>query len=298
MSQRYIKEIENIIRKNLEHRGLDRARLVNELEEAAMELLSSSTVLILTGFVIRDSLTGETDGPIGAISLASSLEQLGKEVVLVTDIYTKDILYSCCSVKEVKASIEIVPLEKAEESCYELLKKYKPSHVIAIERPGRAKDGRCYSMRGEDLSDLVPNTDFLFQKSKELGIPRLAIGDGGNEIGMGKISSIVTNFVDKGDKICAAIGADYLILAGVSNWGGHALSAALSILTNTMLLHDNTTEILLLKSIIASGSVDGCTKKSTLTVDGLSLEDNIYIFERIRNTVEDAIDIESNETIA
>ncbi len=298
MNQTHIREIENIIRKNLDQRGLDEVRLVNELEKAAIDLLTSSTVLIVTGFVIRDSLTGETDGPIGAISLASALEELGKKVVLVTDRYTEDILYNCCPVKRIKAPIEIVSIEKAEESCNKLLKKYKPSHVVAIERPGRTEDGRCYSMRGEDLSDLVPNTDFLFNRAKELGMTTLAVGDGGNEVGMGKISSFVANFVNKGNQICASISTDYLILAGVSNWGGHALVGALSLLAETMLIHDNKTEILLLKSMIAAGSVDGCTKKSTLTVDGLSLEDNICILERIRNIVEAAMSIESKNVIA
>lgn len=298
MKEIYIKEIENIIRRNLEQRGLDRARLINELERAAVELLTSSTVLIVTGFVIRESLTGETDGPIGAISLASALEKLGKKVVFITDRYTQDILYNCCSVRGIKASVEIVPIGRAEESCYELLKSYTPSHVVAIERPGRAKDGRCYSMRGDDISDLVPNTDFLIEKAKELGIPTIAVGDGGNEVGMGKVTSFVTNFVNKGNQICASTGTDYLILAGVSNWGGHALAGALSLLTNTMLLHSNETEILLLKAMIDAGAVDGCTRKSTLTVDGLSLEENIYILERIRNIVETAISIESKHIIA
>ncbi|WP_432663207.1 DUF4392 domain-containing protein [Wukongibacter baidiensis] len=298
MKIKYIREIENIIRKNLDQRGLDRARLVNELEKAAIDLLKGTTVFIVTGFVVKDSLTGETDGPIGAISLAGALEILGKKVVLITDRYTEGILYSCCSVKGVKAPIEVVSIENTEESCYELLEKYKPSHVVAVERPGRSKDGHCYSMRGEDLSDLVPNTDLLFERAKELGMTTLAVGDGGNEVGMGKVASFVVNFVNNGEKICADISTDYLILAGVSNWGGHALSAALSIFTNTMLLHDNKTETLLLKSMIDAGSVDGCTKKTTLTVDGLSLEDNLYILERIRNTVEAAIGIESKNIIA
>lgn len=286
MDQNYFIEIENIIRKNLDKRGMDKINLLGEFENAVKELYTSSTVFIVTGFVVRDSLTGETDGPIGAISLASALEKLGKKVVLVTDKYSKDMLYNCCIVKDIKAPIEVISHDNTEKFCNDLLKKYKPSHIVAIERPGRAKDGCCYSMRGEDLSDLVPNTDILFTKSKELGITTLAIGDGGNEVGMGKVSSFVINSVNKGEQICAAISTDYLIVAGVSNWGGHALSAGLSLLTNTMLLHDNKTEIFLLKNMLEVGAVDGCTKKSTLTVDGLSLDENIEILERLRNIVE------------
>ncbi|SHK07260.1 DUF4392 domain-containing protein [Paramaledivibacter caminithermalis] len=289
MNRNYFKEIENIIKKNLEQRGMGKINLIGELEKGAMDLVTSSTILIVTGFVIRDTLTGETDGPIGAISLSSALKQLGKKVILVTDIYSQDIMYSCCLAKGITVPIEIIPCEEAEEFCNNLLQKYKPSHIVAIERPGRAKDGRCYSMRGEDLSDIVPNTDILFERAKELRIATLAVGDGGNEIGMGKVSDFVINSVDKGEKICAVISTDYLIVAGVSNWGGHALVAALSLLTNRMLLHDSKTEKQILESMIKVGAVDGCTKKSTLSVDGLSLEDNIEILEGLRNIVYTAL---------
>ncbi|MDD4504441.1 MAG: DUF4392 domain-containing protein, partial [Clostridiaceae bacterium] len=82
---------------------------------------------------------------------------------------------------------------------------------------------------------------------------------------------------------------DFLILAGVSNWGGHALSAALSILTGIMLLHDAKTEEKLLNSIVEAGAVDGVTKKRAMTVDGLSLKDNLNMLNLLRNAVESAI---------
>lgn len=286
MYNNHFKEIENIIRKNLGQRGMDKINLGGEMEKSAKDLLESTRVMIVTGFVIKDKLIGETDGPIGAVSLASALEQLGKRVILVTDKYSEEMLHNCCIVKGVEAPIEIVPYEEDKKFCKSLLQKYKPSHVVAIERPGRAKDGRCYSMRGEDLSDIVPDTDILFEEAKELGLTTLAVGDGGNEVGMGRVSSYVINSVKKGDKICAVTSTDYLILAGVSNWGGHALTGALSLLTNKMLLHDSKIEIEMLKSMIKAGAVDGCTKEKTLTVDGLSLNDNIGILEKIRSIVE------------
>ncbi|PAB59048.1 DUF4392 domain-containing protein [Anaeromicrobium sediminis] len=298
MDEKYFIEIENIIRKNLDERGMDRINLPGEFKKGVKDLLKSSTVFIVTGFVIRDTLTGETDGPIGAISLASALENLGKKVVLVTDKYSKEMLYNCCMVKHMKTPIEVVPYNNAEEFCNDLLIKYNPSHIVGIERPGRAMDGCCYSMRGEDLSDLVPNTDILFEKSKELGITTLAVGDGGNEVGMGKVTSFVVNSVNKGGQICANTATDYLIVAGVSNWGGHALVAALSILSHTMLLHDSITEILLLESMLRAGGVDGCTKKPTLSVDGLSLDENLQILERLRRIVEKALNKQREKIVA
>lgn len=289
MYKKYFEQIEDVIRMNLDNRGMDGIKLVGELEKGAKELCTSSTVFVVTGFCIRDTLTGETDGPIGAVSLAGALEQLGKKVVFVTDKYSKDMLKRCCLVKEIYGSIEVVPYEDAEIFCNQLLKTYKPSHIVAIERPGRAKDGNCYSMRGEDISDIVPNTDILFEKSKELGIITLAIGDGGNEVGMGKVAPFVVDCVNQGEKICAALSCDYLLISGVSNWGGHALTAAISLLSKKMVLHDRDIEIKLLKNIVEAGGVDGCTKKGELTVDGLSLEDNIDVLQRLRKIVKLAI---------
>merc|ERR1719330_1440974 len=56
----------------------------------------------------------------------------------------------------------------------------------------------------------------------------IAIGDGGNELGMGKvIDKIRTNpKISNGDLIGAVTSADHLIAASVSNWGGYALAAA------------------------------------------------------------------------
>lgn len=285
----YYKQLEEIIRKNLRERGMDGIGAENELEGAAFCLLEGKTILIVTGFVIRDAMAGETDGPIGAVSLAGALEQLGKKVILITDKYSENILYSCRSVKKLKCPIEIIPIGNESVFCRRLLEKYNPSHVVAIERPGRASDGCCYSMRGENLSDIVPNTDILFEEARHQRIITIAVGDGGNEVGMGKIKPYVTNHVYNGKKICASVITDFLIIAGVSNWGGHALSAALSILTKDMLLHSAETEEKLLESIIEAGAVDGCTKKRTMTVDGLSLKDNLKILSRLRCIVESAI---------
>ncbi|QZY54032.1 DUF4392 domain-containing protein [Crassaminicella profunda] len=298
MYRSYFEELENIMRKNLDKRGMDKIRLTGELEKGTRELLESKVVFIVTGFCIKDALKGETDGPIGAVSLAGALENLGKEVILITDEYSRDMVYRCCLVKGIVAPVKIVPYEEAEAFCEKLIEIHKPSHIVAIERPGKAKDGKYYSMRGEDLSDIIPNTDPLFKKGKELKIKTLAVGDGGNELGMGKVSSFVRNNVPNGEKICASISADYLIVAGVSNWGAHAIVGALSLMTNQMLLHDLKTEICLLEEMIKAGGVDGCTKRCELTVDGLSLEENLEILQKLRSVAESVINKHKNNMLA
>lgn len=282
----YIGKIEKIISRNSEKRGMSGIKLEKDLENSAMELNESETILIITGFCVKNCKIGETDGPIGAISLTNALSNLGKKVVIVTDKYSGNLLKN--GIDDLSLDVDIISMENenSEDVEYELLEKYKPQHVIAIERSGRAKDGKSYSMMGEDITDFSPNMDTIINQAKKNGIKTSAIGDGGNEIGMGKIEKYVRDNVHLGDKICAKTSTDNLIVAGVSNWGGHALSAVLSIINNRMLMYDALTEKDILKKIVQAGAVDGCTCKKEMTVDGLSLDENIKIFRDLREIAE------------
>lgn len=289
----YYSQLENIIRKNLDKRGMADVRLEGELEGAAASLLEGGTVAIVTGFVIRTAMKGETDGPVGAVSLASALSRLGRKVLLITDRHSESILNSCCEAMGVKCPIETVPAGGERIFSRLILKVYEPTHIVAVERPGRASDGCCYSMRGEDLSDIVPNTDILLEEAEKNGMTTIAVGDGGNEVGMGKARDSIIAALHNGAKICADYSSDFLIIAGVSNWGGNALSAALSIMSGVMLLHDSKQEAAMLKSIVEAGAVDGCTGERTHTVDGLSLDANLIILEQLRAITESAIEGEA-----
>ena len=263
--------------------------LTGELKKAAMSLKEANTVLIVTGFVIRDQLFGETDGPVGAVSIAGALNMLGKNSVIVTDIYSEEILRVALKTIDLEIVLEIIT-KNDEDNFYEIiLNKYKPDCLISIERPGEAVDGLMYSMTGECISSLVSSVDPLFREAKKRGLCTIGIGDGGNEIGMGKIRNYVINNVPNGDIIVASFAADYLIVSGVSNWGAHALVAALSILSNRNLLYDVETEEKLLRAIVDIGAVNGMTKQNVLTVDGLGLEDNIKIVKTLKSVVEEYI---------
>lgn len=285
----YFEKLEKIMTYGLDRRGMEGVNLTGELKGAAMALKKANTVLIVTGFVIRDRLSGETDGPIGAVSIAKALEMLDKNAIIVTDIYSEKILETALKSVDLKTVLEIIN-KHDETNFYEtLLNKYKPDCLISIERPGETADGLMYSMTGERISSLVPSMDSLFEEAKNRGICTIGIGDGGNEIGMGKIKRYVVANVPYGDIIAASFAADYLILAGVSNWGAHALVAAVSILFNRDLLYSVETGERLLRAIVDAGAVNGITKQNTLTVDGLGLEENIKILSELKAVVEEAV---------
>ena len=71
---------------------------------------------------------------------------------------------------------------------------------------------------------------FVFSAKKSGKITTIGIGDGGNEIGMGKVHQQVIEHIQNGQNIASTVATDHLVTAGVSNWGGSALVAALRIL--------------------------------------------------------------------
>jgi hypothetical protein len=62
------------------------------------------------------------------------------------------------------------------------------------------------------------------------GIKFIGIGDGGNELGMGKVIQHVYTHIPLGEKIGCVLKADYLIAASVSNWGAYALYGAAALI--------------------------------------------------------------------
>ena len=285
----YFKRLEEIMTHNSGRRGMKSVNLTGELKKAAMSLKVADTVFIVTGFVIKDRLFGETDGPLGAVSIARALNILGKNPVIITDKYSKKILKVALEVVDLEVDLEIVTKQDENNPYENLLNKYKPDCLVSIERPGEAMDGLMYSMTGECINSLVPSMDCLFKNAQKRGLCTIGIGDGGNEIGMGKIREYVVNNVPKGDIIAAAFATDYLIVAGVSNWGAHALVAALSILFKQDLLYSTETEERLLRAIVGIGAVDGMTKQNTLTVDGLGIKDNTKVLKNLRTVVAECV---------
>lgn len=284
-----LKQIEEIFVEDAGCRGTSKIMAPEDFQTALRDLEKSSRVMILTGFLIMSEGIGETDGPLGSLSIGKALEELGKEVIFVTDKFSHLLLEEGKKVVGNKADIIVVPYEKAAIFSRDLFEDFKPDHFLTIERPGQAANGFFHSMRGENLSDAIPATDVLLLAALEKGIRTTAIGDGGNELGMGKVKKQIIEHVDHGAKIAAELAADNLIVAGVSNWGGHGLAAGLSITTKQDLLYDKEIEQKALDAIVAVGSVDGCTKENTATVDGISLEKNLKIIEDMKKVIKEYI---------
>jgi D-glutamate cyclase len=150
------------------------------------------------------------------------------------------------------------------------------SHALTIERCGLSGDGRPRNMRGVDVSPWTAPLDELF-----LGGPwtKLAVGDGGNEIGMGRLpAGLIARTVPNGAEIACVTSCDHLVVAGVSNWGAYGLMAALAVLradwsaTIARFLAAERDLAVTRAVVDQAGAVDGVTARSEATVDGFGPE--------------------------
>jgi len=119
-------------------------------------------------------------------------------------------------------------------------------------------------------------------------ITTIGVGDGGNEIGMGKISpEVIGRNIPQGELIACRVATDHLIVCGVSNWGAYALAAGVALLRGARLdtsLLEVEKEREYLRIMVEQGPlVDGVTAQPTVTVDGLPFEEYAKPLVRIRD---------------
>ena len=270
-----IRQFELLARHDPGGRGLASSEAESHLYSAALNLLSAERVTLVTGFCIRAAMIGETDGPSGTLAVAYALRQLGKEVVLVSDKFSDGLLEAGAKVLGAPYSITVLsPVqEESDRAIDELLASFAPTQVVAIERPGSAIDGHRYSMRGEILDELVPSADRLLAPASARNYATIAVGDGGNELGMGHLRDSLMDRINLGELIFCDTEADHVIPAGISNWGAYALAASLAVLSGKPILIKPEDELAVLEAQVAVGAVDGCTRKNEVSVDGVPIAD-------------------------
>lgn len=138
-----------------------------------------------------------------------------------------------------------------------------------------------------------------------LPLTTIGIGDGGNEVGMGKIYDTISgSSIPNAQQIACTAAADHLLVCSVSNWGGYALAAAFALVTHEsrMTIHSSTAESSETENsewlqnalpsqeeqrqacaaLVAAGARDGITKNQELFVDGMPLETSLLVLKDIR----------------
>jgi hypothetical protein len=281
---------------------------------------------IVTGFFIPHGQPPacETDGPLGAVFLARALSGLGIPVLLVGDeplAKAFEVGLEGGGISKERLGTGFVCLGRPPHDIEWVKSVVFPeggawTHLIALERVGpshtpasvRAQPGatpeaiaafeqsvpaaehdRCHSMRGRDITELTGPAHLLFEYAGMLSprITTIGIGDGGNEIGMGKIPwDVIRRNIPRGDVVACRVPTDHLIVCGVSNWGAYGLAAGVRLLRGAKPdcdLFEVERERELLRAMVEHGPlVDGVTGQPTVTVDGLAFEHYVQPLRRLR----------------
>ena len=246
------------------------ARLAAELAAAGR---AGSRVGLVTGVHIAWAPTpaAETDGPVGTAVLAAALIALGAEPVVLTDEPCAQVTAACLEVLGA-GRLEVLPVSADDGRVEARVAALGLSHLVAVERLGPSSDGRVLTMRGFDVTDSTAPLHAAFALP---GLVTGAVGDGGNEIGMGNVpADVVAGCIAHGDRIACRVPVDALVVAGTSNWGCSGLVAALARLVPgrrdaLIPLLEPQVDARLLDAATAAGAIDGVTGRPDATVDGV-----------------------------
>ena len=255
-----------------------------ELGAAARSLATAKKVGLITGFFVPrgEVAAAETDGPVGTALLGAALAACGVATRTAVDAPCADVVAVAAEAAGGQGPVDVVAdIAVAAETW----RQAGVDHVISIERCGRGSDGKPRNMRGVDVSPWTAPLDDLF-----VGGPwrKIGVGDGGNEIGMGKLPpGLIAQHVPNGAKIACVTTCDHLVVAGVSNWGAYGLMAALALVRNdwsSTIAKFLTAErdLSVTSAVVAAGGVDGVTARREPTVDGFGADVHGPLVEGLR----------------
>ncbi|MBI4594320.1 MAG: DUF4392 domain-containing protein, partial [Candidatus Rokubacteria bacterium] len=151
--------IDHVLVLDLGGRGIARIFTPGAVHAAARALSRARRVLIVTGFGVPPGLP-ETDGPPGAAVLGRALRLLGASVRYVTDPAVVPPLTAALAALGEPADVTVYP--EGPNAAGTLLGELRPTHLVAVERPGRARSGEYLSARGESVSAWNRPIDDLF----------------------------------------------------------------------------------------------------------------------------------------
>jgi hypothetical protein len=297
-------------------------------------LLNARHVILSTGFACNNELAiaTESDGPPGILILAYTLlkqdPSRSRRVTLVADqihsiVFQPLVEYFNAQLKlelesdsETETETELkleyyefvsksesdeTPISTLmEEEFFNLTKFSDVDVMIASELSGFNKQMQFKTMSNRDISAFCGLTAHLFDyafKYRHDHILTIGIGDGGNEVGMGKYIHNIEKYITNGDQIACNIQCHCCITAGVRNWAAEALAVAIAELSangngngntngnmnNKLLLCDDQFHHQMYFKTSQFGAMDGITKKGFGSVDGLAYQTHAQIWKQMSN---------------
>jgi D-glutamate cyclase len=240
-------------------------------EELARPLLEvQGRVAILTGIILDGLPHGEVDGPIGASVLAQTLERLDIPADVIVPEEMLDVMTAIRTA--LGAEFEMRTQARRADGY---------AAAISIEKLGRNARGVAHTVLGAPL-DQGFEADDLIEELNGAGRLTLGIGDGGNEIGFGRMYAAARNVVPKGmacgcpcgNGIVTSTATQMLFPAAVSNHGAYAVAGALAVLAGRPDIFPFPDAVgSAIEASVAAGCRDGGTfYPRVLADDGIPLE--------------------------
>jgi hypothetical protein len=268
------------------------------LAAARLLVRPPSDVAIVTGAAVPGHMpVGENDGPFGSVVLASVLTRIGHKVAIYTDPDPLPPIEMLA--KRAGLAIDVLPLELGNT---EQQKKIAEKHdlFVAIERLGGNRHGILYGVTGVSRSAHRANVDTVFATATQLGKPTLSIGDGGNEIGFGKVHAelerrlpdhTMASVTPCGGGVFSVVPTDVLAVGSSSNIGAYGVVAAIALLKrDPSLCHTPDEEVALNHVGVGLGLVDGGGGERIPWCDGIPAEASAAMVRLMQNIVERTLD--------
>ncbi len=274
-------------------------------------LRAGGPLLVLTGFRVPPWGVPETDGLMGSALLAAAIDRVaGAPVVCAVEAEVVGALAAAMHAtglgvtRELGAAsrlphvVTVLAYTGAEPdpaaAARALADRIAPSACVAVERPGRNVNGRYHLALGRDVSDWIAPVDDLYEEVRRRGVLTVAIGDFGNELGMGAIADAVRRETPAGTDcgcgcgggVACPIEADVTIACSVSDWGAYALAACLShVGRDPTALVGGDVYRRVCEAAIAAGAIDGTSNLAIPHVDGVDDGYNGRLLETMRAVV-------------
>lgn len=270
----FLKQDPRKIRTLFEHLLSEKLMREDNFERTAslIRIRDFEKALVVTGF--PKGGTFETDGPIGSFVLADLLSNdlnIPKVEVIVPPAMKEQISPLC---KRILPSVNLSTIKDVG------IDHLETTLAISIEFPGPNRKGILHHMDGRilDPSFLMIKHPTIFLDKFWHGIEKqnpnsltIGIGDGGNELGLGKFEQQIQETIPFGKKcscpckagIASSISSSITLLGNTSNWAAFALASALDYDFSYTIYH------LWLSELNKLGIVDGVTGKIAPTVDGI-----------------------------
>lgn len=288
----------------------------------ARGLMNSSSpgraAVVATGFMIRRAMQPETDGLTGSAYLASVLSRgLGLVPVLMCEAEAGEAAsasFEAAGLSRIciddfllgsrapEMSYIYNPLPSGEgrrkspefAGAVTTLDALDPCMFLTVERAGMNRLGIAHTTFGMSLSDIGAAMDDVMERLSGRNVPTFAVGDMGNELGMGRAREVVEEITPFGRSCnCGCAGgvaafreADFTMMGSVSDDACYAIGASLAEqLGKEELLPSEEAIGGMLEAAVRHGAVDGLTAENALSIDMLPWEAHARLIGLMRAAV-------------